>query len=98
MIRATAATIPTVASAIRSVTASPAKAHPRSTATIGLTYAYVETRAGVVVWRRYTYAENPISDPKTIRYPSDRRERVDTAARSSREPSPSARPTTHRRD
>src|SRR6202162_4531516 len=33
-----------------------------------------------------------MSDPKTMRYPSERTERADTAARSSREPSPKEEP------
>src|SRR5690606_28508982 len=51
----------------RTVSGSPANAHPNSTATTGLTYAYVETRAGVDTLSRKTYAEYPISEPKTIR-------------------------------
>src|SRR6266542_3508676 len=54
MISATAATMPAAARPLRSVSSSPANSVPSSTATIGLTYAYVETRAGVVTFKSQT--------------------------------------------
>src|SRR5262249_31075573 len=93
MMRATEPTIATVARTIRSVIASPAKAQPSSTATTGVTYAYVETRAGVVERSSQTYAEKPRREPKTMRYASERSDREEIEARSRRDPSPPASPT-----
>jgi hypothetical protein len=51
---ATAPTMIAAAMSVRRVTDSPANAHPSSTATIGLTYAYVATLAGVDTRRSQT--------------------------------------------
>jgi hypothetical protein len=48
VIKATPLTMTAAATSMRTVNASPANAAPSSTATTGLTYAYVLTRAGVL--------------------------------------------------
>src|SRR5690606_32228913 len=67
VIAATAPTLITAATAIRGLLGSRANAQPSSTATTGLTYAYVETRAGVLTPRSHVYAVNPTSEPNTMR-------------------------------
>src|SRR5262245_54499714 len=97
MIRATAPTITAAAMKTRVVSSSPASAQPRNTATIGLTYAYVETRDAVATRRSHRYAEKPTSEPNTKRYAVATMDLVETALGSNRESSPKARPTDARR-
>src|SRR5262245_33458047 len=93
MIRTTAPTITAAAMKTRLVSSSPASAHPRNTATIGLTYAYVETRDAVVARRSQMYAPKPTSEPNTKRYAVATTDFVETALGSNRASSPDANPT-----
>src|SRR5437870_8191120 len=76
----TAAIIIPAATIVPIVTASPASDQPRKTATTGLTYAYVETFAAVVTRSNQMYAVNATSEPKNIKYATERLERRDTLA------------------
>jgi hypothetical protein len=64
---ATAASTIAPAITVRSEIDSSRNAHPRTTATTGFTYAYVET-SGVRAFRsNHTYDANPANDPNTMR-------------------------------
>jgi len=56
-----------VASRVPGLRASPATAHPRSTATAGFTNAYVATRVGATWLSSHMYAENVTTVPMTTR-------------------------------
>src|SRR5712671_4019071 len=68
VISATAQITIAAATAVRADSLSPAIAHPRSTATIGLTYAYVPRCAGETLSSSQMYDVKPSSDPNVIRY------------------------------
>src|SRR3954469_16228508 len=81
--RATPPTIRTTASPVRVPSASPATAHPRTTATTGLTNAYVPTRAGDDTVNSHVYAGSATTATAT-RYANDPADSTDTTARVSR--------------
>jgi hypothetical protein len=64
------------ATTISTVTFSPRISHPSTTATIGFTYAYVETSEMGADRRSQTYEVNPMKLPTTIRYARARTESV----------------------
>ncbi len=65
--RATPLTMTAAATAIRTVSASPASAQPSSTAMTGFTYAYVLTRVGVLTRSSQMYALKAMIEPNTTR-------------------------------
>ena len=80
--------ITTLAIRVRRFSVSPANNHPSNTATTGFTKAYVPTFAALECFNSHIYAVNPTSEPKTIKYPSDKTDCVVTNFRSSRDHSP----------
>ena len=60
-------TMSEAATKVLAVKDSPPNAHPRKTATTGLTKAWVETQAGVQTLNNHMYALKPANDPKRIK-------------------------------
>src|SRR5215467_13033208 len=88
VINATALTMIAAARIVRKVRRSLANAHPSTTATTGLTNAYVPTLAADDTFSSHVYAVIPTIEPNTIKYPNDRNDSVVTRVISRRDHSP----------